>query len=203
MDDRQRALWNKEAETFDKAADHGLRDSVTHAAWQQLLLPLLPEHPQAVADLGCGTGTLTILLAQAGHRVHGVDFSRKMLDIARTKAANVTPAPRFTEGDVEVPALPAGSFDVVLSRHVLWAMPDPQDTLHGWARLLRPRGRLLLIEGNWSTGVGLTAAQTMSFLRPLGGETELHPLNDSALWGRQITDERYLTVSRPTINRVR
>jgi len=197
MDDQRRALWDHEAETFDEAADHGLRDPDTRTAWQRLLLPLLPEHPQAVADLGCGTGTLTILLAQAGHHVHGVDFSPQMLDIARNKAKNVAPAPRFTEGDVAAPALPAGSFDVVLSRHVLWAMPDPQAALLSWSRLLRPGGQLLLVEGNWSTGAGLTANQTMSLLRQLGGDTELHNLDDPALWGRQITDERYLTITRP------
>ena len=144
MDDQRRALWDHEAETFDDAADHGLRDPDTRTAWQRLLLPLLPEHPQAVADLGCGTGTLTILLAQAGHHVHGVDFSPQMLDIARDKAKNVAPAPRFTEGDVAAPALPAGSFDVVLSRHVLWAMPDPQAALLSWSRLLRAGGQLLV-----------------------------------------------------------
>lgn len=197
MDDQRRALWDHEAQVFDEAADHGLRDPATRTAWQRLLLPLLPEHPQAVADLGCGTGTLTILLAQAGHHVHGVDFSPQMLDIARNKATNVAPAPKFTEGDVAAPALPAGSFDVVLSRHVLWAMPDPQAALHSWARLLRAGGQLLLIEGNWSTGAGLTATQTLSLLRQLGGNTELHNLDDPALWGRQITDERYLTITRP------
>lgn len=197
MDDQRRALWDHEAQVFDEAADHGLRDPATRTAWQRLLLPLLPEHPQAVADLGCGTGTLTILLAQAGHHVHGVDFSPQMLDIARNKATNVAPAPKFTEGDVAAPALPAGSFDVVLSRHVLWAMPDPQAALHSWARLLRAGGQLLLIEGNWSTGAGLTATQTLSLLRQLGGDTELHNLDDPALWGRQITDERYLTITRP------
>jgi len=203
MDDQRRALWDHEAETFDEAADHGLRDPDTRTAWQRLLLPLLPEHPQAVADLGCGTGTLTILLAQTGHHVHGVDFSPQMLDIARNKAKNVAPAPRFTEGDVAAPALPAGSFDVVLSRHVLWAMPDPQAPLLSWSRLLRAGGQLLLVEGNWSTGAGLTANQTMSLLRQLGGDTELHNLDDPALWGRQITDERYLTITRPASSTAR
>lgn len=203
MDDQRHTLWDHEAETFDEAADHGLRDPDTRTAWQRLLLPLLPERPQTVADLGCGTGTLTILLAQAGHHVQGVDFSPQMLDIARNKAKNIAPAPRFTEGDVAAPALPVGSFDVVLSRHVLWAMPDPQAAVLSWSRLLRVGGQLLLVEGNWSTGAGLTANQTMSLLRQLGGDTELHNLDDPALWGRQITDERYLTITRPASSTAR
>lgn len=196
MSDKESALWDHEAETFDDAADHGLRDPATRSAWQQLLLPQLPSHRQTVADLGCGTGTLSILMAQAGHHVHGVDFSPRMLRIARNKAAAVVPTPRFTEGDAAVPSLPVGSFDVVLSRHVLWAMPDPMAALQNWRRLLRTGGRLILIEGRWSTGAGLTANETTSLLQRLGGDTELHKLDDPALWGRRISDERYLTITR-------
>lgn len=75
-------------------------------------------------------------------------------------------------------------------------MPDPQAALENWALLLRAGGQLLLIEGKWSTGAGLTANQTFSLLRQLGGDTELHKLDDPALWGRHITDERYLTITR-------
>ncbi len=121
-----------------------------------------------------------------------------MLHIARDKATNIAPSPRFTEGDVAAPALPAASFDVVLSRHVLWAMPDPQAALQSWSRLLRAGGQLLLIEGSWSTGAGLTATQTLSLLRPLGGDTMLRKLDDPALWGRRISDERYLTITLPS-----
>lgn len=203
MSDRQSALWDHEATSFDEAADHGLRDPAIRSAWQQLLLPLLPDHPQQVADLGCGTGTLSVLLAQAGHHVHGVDFSPEMLHVARTKAAGVVPAPQFTEGDAATPPLRAGTFDLVLSRHVLWAMPEPMAALRTWSRLLRPGGQIILIEGNWWTGGGLPATDTLSFLRQLGGDTELHHLQDLALWGKQVTDERYLTITHPARSAVR
>jgi len=39
-----------------------------------------------------------------------------------------------------------------MSRHVLWAMPDPAGALEHWIALLRPGGRSLLVEGRWSTG---------------------------------------------------
>ncbi len=42
----------------------------------------------------------------------------------------------------------------------------------------------------------------MSLLRQLGGDTELHNLDDPALWGR-ITDERYLTITRPASSTAR
>jgi ubiquinone/menaquinone biosynthesis C-methylase UbiE len=151
----------------------------------------------AIADLGCGTGTLAILLAEAGHHVSGVDFAPNMLRIGREKAAAVELPPTFTEGDAASPPLPEGSFDVVLSRHVLWAMPDPGVAVRNWIRLLQPGGRLVLIEGNWSTGAGLTAADCTRLLRQVGGALEVRPLNDPALWGGPIADERYLVISGP------
>jgi ubiquinone/menaquinone biosynthesis C-methylase UbiE len=77
-------VWDDEAATFDEQPDHGLRDPEVRKAWAELLLPLIP--PKAVvADLGCGTGSLSLLLAEAGHRVHGVDLSGRMLEEARKR----------------------------------------------------------------------------------------------------------------------
>ena len=189
-----RGLWDDEAASFDEAADHGLRDPSVRAAWRELLLSALPPTPARVADLGCGTGTLSLLLAGEGYAVDGVDFSPEMIRLARQKAADgqVT----FTEGDADDPPFEPGAYDVVLCRHVLWAMPDPVATLRRWIRLLAPGGRLVLVEGSWSTGAGLTASRTVELVEDTGREAELTMLPDSAYWGREIDDERYLVVSR-------
>ena len=126
MTEDARSLWDAEAETFDDAADHGLRDPDVRRAWVNLLLPLIDGRGLQVADLGCGTGTLSLLLAsEGGHSVSGVDFSAEMIRRAREKGDLTIPKPAFTVADAADPPLAAGSFDVVLSRHVLWAMPDP------------------------------------------------------------------------------
>lgn len=78
--------WDEQASTFDDSADHGLRDPAVRAAWQNLLLPQLPAPPARAVDLGCGTGTLSLLLAKAGLQVQGLDFSPAMVQQARTKA---------------------------------------------------------------------------------------------------------------------
>jgi SAM-dependent methyltransferase len=187
-------LWNDEAATFDDAADHGLRDPVVRAAWRDLLLSVLPSAPARVADLGCGTGTLTLLLAADGYAVDGVDFSPEMIRRAREKLAGgqVT----FTEADVDHPPLEPGAYDVVLCRHVLWAMPDPAATLRRWLGLLAPAGCLVLVEGRWGNGAGLSAAQTVELVEATGREAELRMLPEATYWGREIDDERYLVVSR-------
>jgi SAM-dependent methyltransferase len=193
-------LWNDEAATFDDAADHGLRDPAVRAAWRHLLLSLLPAAPARIADLGCGTGSLALLLAAEGYAVDGVDFSPEMIRRAREKPVSTGSTNEgwvtFAEGDADDPPLQPGAYDVVLCRHVLWVMPDPAATLRRWIGLLRPGGRLALIEGNWATGAGLTAARTVELVESTGREAELRLLPEAGYWGREIDDERYLVISR-------
>ncbi|GAA3432878.1 class I SAM-dependent methyltransferase [Kutzneria kofuensis] len=132
--------WDSAAATFDDEPDHGLRDPAVKAAWVALLLPRLPSRPCRIADLGCGTGSVSALFAEAGHEVHGVDQSPRMLEIARTKSDA-----EFRLGDAADPPLDPASYDVVFARHVLWTLPE--ESLGRWVELLRPGGRLVLVEG--------------------------------------------------------
>ncbi|MFC5731062.1 MULTISPECIES: class I SAM-dependent methyltransferase [Nocardioides] len=190
------ATWDAEAASFDEPADHGLSDPAIRETWLRLMLDTLPPAPARVVDLGCGTGTLTLLLAEAGYAVDGLDFSPAMVARARAKLAGVEGA-TVAEGDAAEPRLPLASYDVVLSRHVLWAMLDPTTALARWSALLRPRGRVVLVEGCWSSGVGLTAARTVALAEGAGLRAEVRPLDDPAYWGRPISDERYLVVAVP------
>jgi SAM-dependent methyltransferase len=185
-------MWDREAETFDREADHGLDDPECRAAWRDLLLEALPAPPARVADLGCGTGTLSLLLAGEGHAVTGVDFAPAMVEQARAKAGHVA---TFHIGDAAEPPLEPGTFDVVLCRHVLWALPDPAAALERWVALLAPAGRLVLVEGRWHTGGGLTSGQTLDLLRSAGRDARLRPMPEPVYWGTEIDDERYLVVS--------
>jgi len=195
------ALWDAEAPAFDEAPDHGLLDADVRAAWRDLLLGVLPPAPADVVDLGCGTGTLAVLLAEQGYAVHALDFSPAMVSLACAKLAD---APRrvrdlvtVRDGDAAEPGLAPASADVVLCRHVLWAMPDPALAVRRWVAALRPGGRLVLVEGDWSTGAGLTAARCAEIVGESCARVQVRHLPDPRLWGREITDERYLVVAHP------
>ncbi|WP_098455164.1 class I SAM-dependent methyltransferase [Sanguibacter antarcticus] len=188
--------WDAEAASFDDQPDHGLRDAAVRTAWADLLLPLMPPAPARIADIGCGTGTLSLLLSDAGHRVSGLDISPAMVALATTKVARAGYEPDVRGGDAAAPPWHPGSFDVVLTRHVLWAMDDPDAALARWIELLAPHGRLVLIEGRWSTGAGLSAARVCGLVRRYRAEADVTVLDDARYWGAPVSDERYVVVSR-------
>jgi len=195
-DDDIAAEWDAQAVRFDDEPDHGLGDPAVRAAWLELMTSVLPAAPARVADLGCGTGTLSALLAERGHVVRGVDLSPAMIRRAEAKSASVEPRPSFVCADAAAPPLEVGTFDVVLCRHVLWALPDPVAALHRWVELLVPGGRLVLIEGRWSTGAGLTAEQVERLVGAVATVTSLRHLPEPALWGKEIDDERFVLVAQ-------
>ena len=124
----------------------------------------------------------------------GIDFSRAMLRASRKAADGV--AVTFRTGDASAPEFAAESVDAIVVRHVTWALPKPADAIRHWAGLLRPGGRLVLVEGLWSTGAGLTARALTDLVHPVIPAIEVQALTDPALWGGAITDERYLKVAQ-------
>ncbi|MQA05624.1 MAG: methyltransferase domain-containing protein [Streptosporangiales bacterium] len=203
MIDEVREYWDGQAARFDEEVDHGLLDPQARAAWTELLTRTLPPAPAAVVDLGCGTGSIAVLLAELSYGVRGLDLPGAMVAAARAKAAAAGVPAALQQGAAANPPYAAASADVVVVRHVLWALPDPAAALAAWMRLLRPAGRLLLVEGSWQTGASITAAGCDRLARQVGTYAMVHPLDDPRLWGGPITDERYLLVtSCPPTRRV-
>ncbi|NKQ23932.1 class I SAM-dependent methyltransferase [Streptomyces galbus] len=191
----KRVDWDAAAAAFDDEPDHGLRDPGVRAAWADRLRAWLPERPADVLDLGCGTGSLSLLAAEQGHRVTGVDASARMVDLARAKLAGRDAV--FLRGDAAAPPVGERRFDVVLVRHVLWTLPGPARVLRHWRALLRPGGRFVLVEGVWGTvaPVGVPAERLTALLAPFVDHARVERLSDDArLWGRAVTDERYAVV---------
>lgn len=118
-----------------------------------------------------------------------------MAAAAAAAAAARARGARFVTSDAAAPGLPAGSFNVALSRHVLWAMPDVDAALAAWLDLLRPGGALVLIEGHWHTGAGLAVAQAEEAVLRHRTSVSVTRLDDPDLWGGPIPDERYLLIS--------
>ncbi|MEU7283146.1 methyltransferase domain-containing protein [Streptomyces sp. NPDC045431] len=204
--------WDAAAATFDDEPDHGLRAAPTRAAWRDRVLRWAPAEPSDVLDVGCGTGSLSVLLASAGHRVTGVDLAPRMVEQARAKAAAAGLAARFLVGDAAAPPTGEDRFDMLVSRHLIWTLPDPGAALRAWVDRLRPGGRLLLVEGRWREAGptayvpgaedlpwngGVSAEELASVVRPLVSDLDVEPLSGvPELWGGPVADERYAVVAR-------
>ena len=198
-----RRYWDDQAAEYDTYADHGLLDSDTRSAWKDLLRTWLPTTPARIADLACGTGTMAVLMAELGHQVSGVDLSDEMVARARAKTAPFGAAVDICQGDAADPPLAAGAFDVVFARHILWTLPDPTEALRRWANLLRPGGRMVLVEGRWGIEAaegkpdlpwraGVPSDELAEVVRELVGEPVVVQLGDAVYWGKEIEHERYL-----------
>jgi SAM-dependent methyltransferase len=197
------AHWDARADTFDTEPDHGLRSPAVRAAWAARMREWVPDEGSAVLDAGCGTGSLSALLAARGCRVTGVDLSANMVAAARRKLAGL--AAEVLQGDAAAPPVAGRRFDVVLVRHLLWTLPDPVAALRNWVRLLRPGGHLVLVEGRWKIPAqpnpampwwgGISADRLALAVGPMVTRVHTELLTDPALWGGPVDDERYVLLA--------
>ncbi len=133
---------------FDELAGRFGRSYVPGRSWKALaevLLRLLP--PLVIADLGAGEGTLALMLAQRAERVIAVDSSGKMVEYgaglaARNGIANL----EYRQGDMEELPIAAEEVDMVLMHQALHhALHPGQALMEAW-RVLRPGGRIVLLD---------------------------------------------------------
>lgn len=124
-------------------------------------LPLYLEFAREVGDpileIGCGTGRVTFPLAESGHRVHGIDLSQSMLDIAHQKAGSYTEDVQqrvtFERQDMAELNVPGKQFHLVLMpygefAHVL-ERERQEATLEAIANHMMSGGILVIGMSNW------------------------------------------------------
>ncbi len=149
-DDRVRRMFGAIAHRYD--LNNRLHSFGRDQAWRRRAVHLCNVKPtDHVLDAACGTGDLAEAFAEAGAaRVCGVDFTAQMLDIARLKAARRRPAirRRLSYRLCDVMALPFddASFDIVSIAFGIRNVTDPARTLREFRRVLRPAGRVVILE---------------------------------------------------------
>jgi SAM-dependent methyltransferase len=129
----------------------GLLHALYGPGTRQLLLDAGARPGLHAADIGCGIGTVTALLAElvgpAGH-VTGIDASRQQLDQAASRLADRAGSVTFVEASATGTGLPPGRFDLIYCRFLLMHLTDPVSALREMARLLKPGGVLVCEDGD-------------------------------------------------------
>ena len=121
-------------------------------AWERAQLALAPG--DRLIDVGCGLGEAVLALAEdldGTGEIVGVDASERMLDVARARAAAARCRVRFTRGDATALDEPDGAFDAARAERLLQWLRDPAAAVAELVRVVRPGGRLSLIDTDWST----------------------------------------------------
>jgi ubiquinone/menaquinone biosynthesis C-methylase UbiE len=168
-------VWSSAAGCYDQMWGHGLRTDVERKAWLALLEGLFPpEHLLHILDVGCGTGFLSLLLAELGHSMVGLDLTEQMLAEHQRRAKAHGLDISLVRGDAEDPPLGLGSFDAVVSRHLLWTLLRPQLAVRAWTALVVPGGRVVAIDI-----IGMLATTPGRRLRAACGQA-IQSLSESA-----------------------
>ena len=153
--DEIKAYWSTRAATFDLSPGHEIFSEEERAAWHALITQHLGSgNGRKALDLASGTGVISHLMDDLGYRVTGIDWAEPMLEQARAKAATRGRAINFHLGDAENTVEADDSYDVIVTRHLVWTLVDPQACFREWMRVLKPGGKLLIIDGDFvNTGL--------------------------------------------------
>lgn len=155
--DEIKAYWSLRAETFDSQPGHEIFSEDERTAWQALFRKHLGEgHGRPALDLACGTAVISHLLDDLGFKVTGLDWSEPMLERARAKAKARGRQIRFLMGDAERTMEDDASYDVITNRHLVWTLVDPLACFKEWHRVLKPGGKVLIIDGDFVNTSRLT-----------------------------------------------
>lgn len=117
------------------------------AIWPQEIAVMRRYQPRTVLDLGCGTGEITARMAELypDAQITGADLIEAHLELGRTKAARFGDRVTFQIADAFELPFAAGSFDLVVCRHVVQSIPTPERVLAEMVRVAKPGGWLHVI----------------------------------------------------------
>ena len=148
--DEIKAYWSARAATFDEQPGHEMFTEEERAAWRALFLKHLGDGDGRKAlDLASGTGVISHLLDSLNFSVTGLDWAEPMLERARNKAKVRERKITFVIGDAENTLEPDESYDVITNRHLVWTLVDPKAAFAEWHRVLKPGGKLLIVDGDF------------------------------------------------------
>jgi 2-polyprenyl-3-methyl-5-hydroxy-6-metoxy-1,4-benzoquinol methylase len=150
-----------------------------------LLVSALKVRPEdRVLDFGCGTGWTSMLLAQTGAEVVGMDISAHALSVARRGAAQAFASTgagrlRFEHFDGTTIPAPDGHFDVIVIIDAFHHLPNPRRILEECARVLGPHGVLGFAEPGLGHSDSYTALEETAH-GVLEGEVDIEQLRNTA-----------------------
>jgi ubiquinone/menaquinone biosynthesis C-methylase UbiE len=135
-----REVWDRYAPRYDR--DIGFFERIQFSGGREWVCP---QATGDVLEVAVGTG-LNLPHYPPDVRLTGLDLSPAMLDIARTRAAELGREIELREGDAQALPFPDASFDTVVCTLGLCGVPDERGAIAEMHRVLKPGGKLLLLD---------------------------------------------------------
>lgn len=139
-------LFDRIATRYDLIND--VQSAGLHRIWKWRLVRMATlESGQTALDVCCGTGDVTLALAGSGAHVQGLDFSTRMLEIARRRATDeASRNVAFLQGDALQLPFADSTFDAVTISYGLRNLSDFQQGVAELHRVAKPGGRILVLD---------------------------------------------------------
>jgi ubiquinone/menaquinone biosynthesis C-methylase UbiE len=165
---RRRRQYAEEASTYDRDADRSERWllGTDHRPWA------CSRAVGRTLEVAIGTG-LNLSHYPSGVHLTGVDLTPEMLALARRRSADLGMSVPLTEGDAQALPLADATFDTVICTYAMCSVPDERATLNEMWRVLKPGGRLILVDHIRSSVPPLYWLQRLMELAPSRNRDEL------------------------------
>ncbi len=144
--------WSARAEAFGRTRD--IEWQSERSRWAEELLRVrercAPEgRTPRLLDAGTGTGFFALLGAESGFDATGIDLSPEMIREARGRSDSLGLPAGFRVMRADRLGFADGTFDAVVSRNLVWTLPDAPAAYREWQRVLRPGGWLLIFDADY------------------------------------------------------
>ncbi|WP_035768891.1 class I SAM-dependent methyltransferase [Butyrivibrio sp. NC2002] len=150
--DKVVTYWSKRAESFTEHKREEIH-SIKKKLWQaEFLRHFSANDKLSVLDVGCGAGFFEMVLSDFDFDVTGVDLTPEMIEKGNELLLQNGSNAHLEVMDAEKLDFSDNSFDLVISRNLVWTLPHPVEAYMEWHRVLKPGGMLLVYDAEYAKG---------------------------------------------------
>ena len=150
--DKVVSYWAKRSESFSEHKHEEIHSNKKQLWQAEFLQHFTKEDELSVLDVGCGAGFFEMVLADFRCSVTGIDLTQDMIERGKDLLARHGSNAKLMVMDAEKPEFKDESFDVVISRNLVWTLPHPVEAYKEWLRVLKPGGLLLVYDAEYAKG---------------------------------------------------
>ena len=140
--------WDKRSEGFSSSVKEEA-DHLGESEAKRIIEETGVKRGSKILDIGCGPGFFTMILTKYGMEVTGIDYSDDMLLQAKANAESKGIAASFYKMDASDLSFEDESFDLIVSRNVIWNLERPEKAYSEILRVLRPGCKAYVSDGNY------------------------------------------------------